>query len=185
MDTEKAKSFYQLNFTTMKKLMSLLVLFSFAFVACDKSDDDKTEDPQKTGIIGEWYSSKTNVAPLLAYIGIDSIYAKFNADNTYLVESFSDGAKTTLTGTYVQSKSNTGTIWNITLNQNSPTSLTSVGIFEIDAEVTPFTMQYEVAQTEPQITGVTPPTAVAGFGSTSAGAYGTMNVQNYIRIVKK
>ena len=45
-------------------------------------------------------------------------------------------------------------------------------------------MNYEVAQTEPQITGVTPPIATSGFGSTSGGAYGTSNVQKYIKITK-
>jgi hypothetical protein len=45
-------------------------------------------------------------------------------------------------------------------------------------------MNYEVAQTEPQIAGVTPPTAQGGFGSTSGGAYGTTNVQKYIKIVR-
>ena len=168
----------------MKKLLVLAMMLSVAFVACEKSEDDDSNDPQKVGIVGEWYSSGTNVAPLLAYLGIDSIYAKFNKDNTYLVESFKDGAKTTLTGTYVQTKSGVGNIWNITLNQGSPTALTSQGIFEIDATKNPYTMNYEVAQTEPQIAGVTPPTAQGGFGSTSGGAYGTTNVQKYIKIVR-
>lgn len=168
----------------MKKLLLLAMMFSVAFVACEKSEDDDSNDPQKVGIVGEWYSSGNNVAPLLAYLGIDSIYAKFNKDNTYLVESFSDGAKTTLTGTYVQTKSGFGNIWNITLNQSSPTALTSQGIFEIDATKNPYTMKYEVAQTEPQISGVTAPTAEGGFGSTSNGAYGNTNVQNYIKLVR-
>jgi len=169
----------------MKKLLVLAMMLSVAFVACEKSEDDDSNDPQKIGIVGEWYSSGTNVAPLLvAYLKIDSIYAKFNKDNTYLVESFSDGAKTTLTGTYVQTKSGVGNIWNITLTQTSPTALTSQGIFEIDATKTPYTMNYEVAQTEPQLQGVTPPTAQGGFGSTSGGALGTNNVQKYIKIVR-
>ncbi|MEW6136304.1 MAG: hypothetical protein AB1583_11405 [Bacteroidota bacterium] len=168
----------------MKKLLAIALMFSMALVSCSKSDDENNEDPQKVGIVGEWYSSKTNVAPLLLSLGIDSIYAKFNADNTYVVESFSNGAKTTLTGTYVQEKSGVGNIWNITVNQNSPTALTSKGIFEIDATAKPYTMKYEIAQTEPAITGVTPPTAAAGFGSTSGGAFGQTNVQKYIKIQK-
>ena len=43
-------------------------------------------------------------------------------------------------------------------------------------------MQYEVAQTTPSI-GATAPTADAGFGSTSGGALGTTNIQNFIKIV--
>ncbi len=169
----------------MKKLLFMAMIFSVAFAACEKSDDDSSTDPQKIGIVGEWYSSGSNIAPLLANLGIDSIYAKFNNDNTYLVESFSQGAKTTLTGTYVQTKSGVGNIWNITLNQSSPTSLTSVGIFEIDATKNPYVIQYEVAQTEPPIQGVTPPTAQGGFGSTSNGAYGTINIQKYIKKIAR
>lgn len=168
----------------MKKLIVLAMMLSAALVACEKSEDDDSNDPQKIGIVGEWYSSKTNIAPLLAQLGIDSIYAKFNKDNTYLVESFSNGAKTTFTGTYVQTKSGVGNIWNITLNQNSPATITSQGIFEIDATKNPYTMKYEVAQVEPQISGVTAPTAQDGFGSTSNGAFGTTNVQNYIKLVR-
>lgn len=170
----------------MKNLIALALLFSVVFVSCEKSSDDtNSTDPQVIGIVGEWYSSGSNVATLLVNVaGIDSIYAKFNSDNTYLVESFASGAKTTLTGTYTQAKSGVGNIWTITLNQGSPTALTSEGMFEIDATMNPYTMNYEVAQTEPQITGVTPPTPAGGFGSTSGGALGTINIQKYIKIVK-
>ncbi len=169
----------------MKKYFLFLVLALVAFASCEKNEEEEeVYDPQKVGVVGEWYSSGENVAALLVYIGVDSIYAKFNTDNTYLVESFADGAKTTMTGTYVQTKPATGTIWTIELNQNSPTTLTSEGIFQIDAAVSPATMNYEVAQTEPAITGVTPPTGAGGFGSTSAGAYGVMNVQKYKKIDK-
>ncbi|MGE0077595.1 MAG: hypothetical protein AB7S48_07035 [Bacteroidales bacterium] len=168
----------------MKKLFAIALLLSFTFVACDKSDDDDTTDPQKIGIVGEWYSSGDNVAVLLSYyFAVDSIYAKFDSNNTYLVESYSSGAKTTYTGTYTQEKSSVGTIWNIVLNQSSPTAVTSEGIFEISTTTSPYTMQYEVAQTTPSI-GATAPTADAGFGSTSGGALGTTNVQKFVKIVK-
>jgi hypothetical protein len=135
------------------------------------------------GIRGKWQSSGTNVAPLLvALFGTDSIYAEFNADNTYLVEQYdTTGASITLSGTYTQEKSGVGNIWNITVIQSSPTPLTSEGIFEVDESAAPVTMQYEIAQTQPDI-GATPPTAADGFGSTSSGAVGTANIQNYVRI---
>lgn len=168
----------------MKKAIIFGMLLTLISVSCDESEDDGPEtDPQKIGIVGEWYSSGSNVAVLLSYyFGVDSIYADFNTDNTYLVESFADGAKTTYSGTFSQTKSGTGTIWNITLNQTTPTALTSVGIFDISTTVEPYTMQYEVVQTEPSL-GATPPTATAGFGSSSSGAYGTTNIQHYIKIV--
>lgn len=169
----------------MKKSLLYLLVMATVIVSCSKSDDDDdNNDPAKIGLVGEWYSAGTDIAPLLAYLQIDSIYAKFNSDNTYLVESFVDGAKTTMTGTFVQTKQTTGTIWAITLNQSTPNTLTSVGIFEVNTTTSPFSMQYEVAQTEPVITGVTPPTVAAGFGSTSGGAYGQMNIQKYKKIVR-
>jgi len=168
----------------MKKYIFILVLAVVALASCEKSEDDTTYDPTKDGIVGEWYSSKTDIAPLLAGLGIDSIYANFKADYTYVVESFTKGAKTTLTGTYSQVKPTTGTIWEITVNQGSPTTLTSKGIFGVTGTGATATMQYEVAQTEPVITGVTAPTVAGGFGSTSGGAFGVLNVQKYKRIEK-
>lgn len=142
----------------------------------------KTDNLNELGIVGKWNSAGANLALLLSYAGIDSIYAEFKGDNTYLVESFTaDGAKTTLTGTYTQSHSSVTGIWDITVNQASPTALTSVGIFAM-SPTDPITMKYEVAQTDPVIVGVTPPTAAAGFGSTSGGAYGVLNVQTYVKM---
>lgn len=165
----------------MKKSLVLMMLFALAFASCEKSSDDTTYNPAKDGIVGQWYSSKTNVAPILTSL-VDSIYAKFNADQTYLVESFKSGSKTTMTGTFTQVKPTTGNIWEISLNQSTPTTLTSEGIFEINITNDPYTMKYEVAQTSPVITGVTKPTVAGGFGSTSGGAFGILNIQNYIRI---
>ncbi len=151
-------------------------------VAMDAAQN-KTDNMNDTGIIGKWSSAGVNLAPLLVYAGIDSIYANFKGDNTYVVESFTpDGSKTTLTGTFTQAHSTVATIWDITVNQSSPTALASVGIFSVYSEFSPLTMKYEIAQTEPAIVGVTPPTATGGFGSTSGGAYGVLNVQTYVRM---
>ena len=166
----------------MKKLIAIALLLSFAMIACDESNDTPSYDPQKDGLVGEWYSAGDNVAVLLSsYFSVDSIYANFSSDNTYLVESYSDGAKTTYVGTYVQVKSGTGNIWNITLNQSSPTAVISEGIFEISTTTKPYTMQYEVVQTTPDIQS-TPPTAVDGFGSTNGGALGTINIQTFVKL---
>lgn len=143
----------------------------------------KTVNLKETGIIGRWYSSKTNVAVLLrTYFSIDSLYANFKLDNTYIVESFTvAGSKTTMTGTYIQTKSAVTGIWDITVNQTTPSTLTSKGIFQLFPG-TNVTMKYEIAQTDPVAAGVTPPTAAGGFGSTNGGALGTINVQTYIRM---
>ncbi len=87
---------------------------------------------KEIGIIGQWISAGANVAPLLISAGVDSIFADFKADFSYVVESYSvDGSKTTLSGTYVQTKSSVGNIWSIVVNQSSPSSLISEGILKL------------------------------------------------------
>lgn len=129
------------------------------------------------GVQGKWKSYP--VAPILVNFA-DSIIAQFNINSTYTVDQWKAGNKVVLTGTYVQTKSSVGNIYTIKLNQSSPTALTAEGIFEVAASNT--TMKYEIAQTDPAIAGVTPPTPAGGFGSTSAGAFGIINIQNYVRV---
>jgi hypothetical protein len=142
-----------------------------------------TVDLVNLGIIGAWYSSGDNVAVLLsAYFNVDSIYAMFNADQTYVVESYdTDGVMTEYLGTYTQETSEVNGIWTIVLNQSSPSSLTSEGIFGFFLDETTFDMKYEVVQTEPDL-GNAPPTPEGGFGSSNGGQLGDANVQNYLKI---
>lgn len=172
----------------MKKLIFILVAaMSFAFVSCKDSVEEIVYNPSTDGLIGEWQSSRANVAGLLVtYFKVDSIYANFKDNNTYLVESFSAGAKTTYAGVFTQTKSATGAIWTIKLEQSTPTAVTSEGVFEITMNATAkskYTMKYEVVQTTPSI-GATAPTPTAGFGSSSGGAFGMTNVQTFVKIVK-
>ncbi len=120
------------------------------------------------------------MAPILVTsFGTDSIYAEFRTDFTYLVEQYdSTGTKLDLVGTYTQDESSVSGIWTITVQQSAPNSLTSEGIFEINGT----TMRYEIAQTSPEVVGVTPPTPEVGFGSTSGGAHGDINIQVYERV---
>lgn len=130
-------------------------------------------------LIGHW--TAYDVSPILAGVGITGIEAEFRSNNTYKVISYADGSSSELTGTYVISdEPGSDGIYAITLNQSSPNSLTSEGIFKVYA-ATPDSMWYEVAQTDPAITGVTPPTVEGGFGSTSGGAFGNANIQKYNR----
>jgi hypothetical protein len=57
----------------------------------------------------------------------------------------------------------------------------SEGIFEITTVAEKYQMRYEVAQTTPSI-GATAPTVTGGFGSTSGGALGTINIQTFVQI---
>jgi len=130
-------------------------------------------------IVGAWEAY--DVSPLLAGLGITGISAEFNGDQTYTVISSAAGAESTLEGTYSVSADPVNGIYSITLSQSSPSNLTSEGIFEIYM-ASPDSMWYEVAQTDPGITGVTAPTVDAGFGSTSGGAFGETNIQKYLRV---
>ncbi len=166
----------------MKKLFFILISAALIFTGCKKSDSDVVVyNPATDGIVGEWYSSGTNVALLLVNLmKTDSIYAKFNADKTYYVESFDKAkVKTVFTGVYTQSKSSVGNIWTIKLSQSKPAAITTEGIFEISGTGPKFMMKYEVVQTEPDIKALLP-TPQKGFGADYKGT----NVQTYIKIVK-
>lgn len=130
------------------------------------------------GVHGSWESTGDNIAVILVPFA-SKIVANFNVDGTYsVVQTDLMGAEITLSGTFAQSESGVDGIWDITLNQSSPTQLTAEGIFTIEGNV----LKYEVAQVDPAITGVTAPTAEGGIGSTSGGAFGTSNVQTYIAL---
>lgn len=134
------------------------------------------------GIIGKWKAF--DISAILIGLGFDdSLYADFRADRTYLVRAYMGGFPIVLEGTFTQNKTNYNNIWEITVNQakqnGQPVQLTSQGIFQVIYEGSQAMMWYEVAQVEPAIAGVTPPTAAQGFGSTSGGAFGMANVQKY------
>ena len=119
---------------------------------------------------------------LSTYFNVDSLYAKFNTDNTYLVESYDpDGVKTEYTGTYVQTEDAATGIYTIKLNQSTPSVGASEGIFKVYTDQADYDMQYEVVQTEPDL-GNVPPTVTGGFGSSNGGALGTINIQKFKKI---
>lgn len=167
--------------------MALLAIAVIGLASCKKDDDtnndDNTNKDTKVGIMGDWEA--TDISGVLTGLGYDdSLFVSFNEDFTYEVKSYIQGIEYVLVGTYSQEESGEGNIWNITLNQVSmngaPVELTSQGIFEV-YDGTPETMWYEIVQTNPEISGVTAPTAADGFGSTSGGAFGTTNIQKYVR----
>ena len=170
----------------MKKslLFALLFVISITFFACKDDDDSTNNQTPKDPMVGTWLSEGTNVAPLLrgAPFKIKKITATFNENLTYtVVQVDSNNVSTTLTGTYTLTKSATGTIHKIVVNQQTPAALTAEGIYEINTTPEPAQMSYEVVQTSPAI-GVAPPTPTGGFGSTGGGVLGTLNVQKYVRV---
>lgn len=159
------------------KYLAMAAIASMIAFGCSSDDDgnnDPEPDPTYDVIVGKWRSPVP--APILASF-VDSIHVDFKNNQTYVVKSFKDGSATELTGTYETSEG-VGNIRNIVLDQATPTALTSEGIYRVSGNE----LTYEVAQTEPAQQGVTPPTAEAGFGSTSGGAFGDMNIQHYFKM---
>jgi hypothetical protein len=151
----------------MKKLFALALIFSAItfFAGCNSDDNTVTPPATPDVIVNTWLSEGAGVAPgLVLTLKTVKITATFNSNNTYsVVAKDSAGAEVTYSGTYSVS-SNTGTtIRSITLNQSSPTSITSTGIYEVNAKGL---LRYEVIQTTPAINGFTAPVAAEGFGST-------------------
>lgn len=169
----------------MKKLfyLSMIAILATAVLFSCEKDDDDTAPTTGDGILGEWYSSGDNVAPLLVtYFSVDSIYVKFNDNQTYLVESYDvDGVMTEYTGTYVQTPSEVGNIYTIELNQSDPYAAVSEGIFEVTMGEAGYDMKYEVVQVQPDV-GNSAPTPEDGFGSSNGGELGTTNVQKYLKL---
>jgi len=177
----------------MKKLLLLLVITgSVFFMSC--KDEETTNEPEVVAdpIVGTWVSEGANVAVGLAAapFNVAKIVATFNSNKSYtVVQTDKSGVSTTLSGTYTNpiSTSTDGSdvygtkgasIYNMVANQSSPTSVVASGIYAISGTK----MTYEVIQTTPAITGVTAPTASAGFGSYKYnGTAYSVYVQKYVK----
>lgn len=162
----------------MRKYVALAAIAGLFAFGCSSDDDGGAVTPEPTPdydvIVGKWRSPVP--APILADF-VDSIHVEFRNNQTYLVKSFKDGATVELAGTY-ETSDGVGEIRNILLEQATPTALASQGIYQVAGD----NLTYEVAQIEPEQPGVTPPTAEAGFGSTSDGAFLDWNIQHYYRM---
>jgi len=151
----------------MKRFLVLFLFTSltFLYVGCNSSEDTPIPPVEQDKIVNTWISEGAGVAPgLVVTLKTVKITATFNANNTYsVIAKDSTGAEVTYSGTYSVSENTGITIRSIILNQTSPTSVTSQGIYEVDSKGM---MRYEVIQTTPAITGFTAPVPAEGFGST-------------------
>ena len=168
----------------MKKAIIFGLLLAVVFSGCKKDEqEDPNAIPDADKVVGVWESSGADVAPLLVANGFSSIDAEFFADGTYLVKGYlTAGGSINFVGVYEQKKSDVDGIYEIKLIQSAPSSAISEGILQITVENQVRVMTYEVAQVDPSIAGVTPPTAEGGFGSTSDGAFGVWNVQRFLEV---
>ncbi|MEJ2678082.1 MAG: hypothetical protein P8174_03280 [Gemmatimonadota bacterium] len=163
----------------MKKraFLGVLVLAVLGLAACGSKDSTGPAN-QVDELVGTWFSGGSNVAPGLAAVGVDSILATFNEDQTYTVINYAGGSQATLTGTWQAGTQAEGQIRSITVDQIQPSALTAEGIFQ----VTGTAMTYEVIQVEPALQGVTAPTVSGGFGSTTIGGVANSNyIQHYVK----
>jgi hypothetical protein len=175
----------------MKKTTFSLFILAMAMVvsfsSCTKDDDTTTPVPTTPAnpIIGTWKSVGADIAFLLKFppVNSDSLWASFSANNTYQVKSFDTaGTALTFSGTWTANKSSVGNIYTITLNQSTPSAVTSEGIFEVST-ASPDSMYYEVLQTNPTLTGFTGPTPATGFGTTAGpGLQPGWNLQKFRRL---
>jgi len=132
----------------MRRILSLLLVGAMITVisACSDSNDSGTNPPPpQDAIVGTWLAEGfttvgtaqvPNVSPLLfgAPFNTRRIRATFNANGTYtVVTTDSAGTNATLTGTWTTSAADTAgiTIRNITVNQTSPSTVTSRGIYQV------------------------------------------------------
>lgn len=142
-----------------------------------EADFSVTTTVNDLGIIGMW--SAYDISFILQSSGFDdSLYANFYTDQSYMVTAYQEGVPLVFEGVYEMEKTEFDDIWEIVLTQASPSVLISEGIFKVFPAAQD-SMWYEVAQVDPSVPGVTPPTAEQGFGSTSGGAFGTGNIQKY------
>lgn len=135
-----------------------------------ETDDETTGGAEDVTIVGTWLSEGKNVAPILVQLaGTVSLTATFE-DTAYDVLTVDmDGQEVSFTGVYTVEESGVDGIMNITLEQSTPQTITSEGIYAIDNSTNPPTLRYEVVQTVPDI-GAEAPTAELGFGGTNLGS---------------
>ncbi len=166
----------------MKSYFVLFVLsVSLLLVSCKKEEDTTGPATQQDAIVGTWVSEGNNVAlGLRVVLKTKKIVATFNENKTYtVVATDSNNVSVTYTGTYQSAGVADTLIHEITLNQQTPVSLTSQGIYQVKGNV----MTYEVIQVNPPLQGFTPPTVQEGFGSTKYNGVrlGTYWVQVFVK----
>jgi hypothetical protein len=176
----------------MKKLLFLsFFVLAFMLTSC-KKDDSSTNSTASDPLVGTWLCTGANVPYGLrvAPFKVVKIVATFNDNKSYtVVQTDSSNVQTTFTGTYANANSSYtdtasasftkgATIVTITANQASPSTVTSTGIYAISGA----NMTYEIIQTTPALTGVSAPTAMGGFGSTSIGGVKyPIYIQKYVK----
>jgi len=167
----------------MDKSLVMLAACVALLGGCKKDDAVTTPAAPQDAIVGTWLQEGANVALGLraAPLKVVKAVATFNANLTVTTVT-TDSSNATYTysgGTYVASTATADTsIRSIVITYSSP-AIVQTGIFQIKGT----TMTFEAVQTTPQITGVTPPTIAAGFGSSAYNGvkFGVYYVQKFVK----
>jgi hypothetical protein len=168
--------------TSLNNLI-LGLLLSVSLIAASSCSNDDNNGSGANPIVGSWLSAGTNVAPLLdaiftAYSGVDSIYATFTETDYAVRQVCGNSVVVNYSGTYTALKDDATGIYTLTIAQTLPSATSNAGIYKV-YDASPDSMKYEVVL----VNGTnTPPTPATGFGSTNGGAFGTTNIQRYIRL---
>lgn len=183
MSYENQLDFMDLKLSSNLRLGLLIFLSLFITIsACKKDKPMGPGNPNYDGIEGEWQSSGQNISAFLtSFSGIDSVYAKFDANFSYRIEHFdSAGVKTLYSGTFQQMENDSTDHFQVLFTQSVPSAILREGIAAVYL-AQPDSLYLEIVQTTPYI-GVLPPTVAGGFGSSSEGALGRTNIQKFRRI---
>ena len=139
-----------------------------------------TPPPMRT-LVGDWVSQGDDLSPLLREGGVslDRVTVSFDRQGGYEGLIVLDtGDEFPFRGSY--SVDDRTSPMGIVLNQSEPQSLTSEGIYAIEADGQGgVLMRYEVVQTQPPTPGFQPPTPSRGFGSTVGVEDPEDNIQIY------
>lgn len=137
---------------------------------------DAAVDPGGSAIVGSWVSEGDDLSVLLAEppASLVRLEVRFGDDGALLAAVTNERLQRfELRGSYtVDDSTDPATI---VVLQTEPEPARSEGIWAVEGDL----LTYEVAQVEPPLSNVSPPTAEGGFGSTSGGRFGRDNVQRY------
>ena len=157
----------------------LLLLSGLAFfTACEPDDFPDIDPDKKPSPSGTWVSAETDIAPILQD-SLTNIRLVLASDSSYVLSQTDfKGSEHTFSGIYSIGNNDNVSTYEITFLQNSPSTATYTGIFELNRMINPAEIVIEMVQTAPTNTYAIP-TLNGGFGSTEYGDLGVDNIQKF------
>jgi hypothetical protein len=148
------------------KMRMALGMVLLAVAGCGTADPGTGPMAMTAKLSGTWFSGGSDMAKGFggAPFNFVSLAATFNDDGSYTVKATDSGQKAIdFAGTWVLTPSEVPGISYIEQNQSVPQNVVSKGMCKIEEGGR---MTFEIIQVQPDV-GALPPTAMAGFGSTT------------------